>query len=77
MIIHQTVTVTAPAKPINHLSEASQKGLAIGHRLDNRLASIASAGDVIQGMRKLESKRSRHGSSLGDSFVVLQDLIII
>ena len=74
MIVHQTVGVTAPSKPINHFGQAFQKGLAVGNRLDNRLEGIASAGDVIKGMRKLEAKRTGHGRSLAFPAIVLQDL---
>jgi len=56
VIVHQTVDMTAPPKPIHDLGEAKEKGLAVGHGFDNRLSGIAPSGHVIQGMSKLEAK---------------------
>jgi hypothetical protein len=54
VILHQAVSVTAPIKPLHDGSDYGQELLTVTGIGVNRLTSIASRRDMIEGSRVLE-----------------------
>ena len=64
MIGHQAVGMANPVIATNHPGQHVEKQLAISVGKKYFLASIAAAGQMINGAGELQSKRARHSGAL-------------
>jgi len=64
MIGHQAVGMADPVIATNHPGQCLEKQLAISVGKKYFLASVAAAGQMINGAGELQSKRARHSGAL-------------
>jgi hypothetical protein len=69
MVVHQDIAVEFYGINIHGLDKSLQKGFSIDVVPEDGLLFIATAGDVIYGIRILHPKRSCHNTKLAFSYI--------
>lgn len=64
VVIHQTVGMAEPAIAGDNLQEDLKKHLSVGVVEKDSLSGVAAGGEMVDGSRVLQPKRSRHGATL-------------
>jgi hypothetical protein len=63
VVDHQAVGVTGPVVALHHLCQNTQEALPIFVVCEDRLAPVATRGDVIQGAGRFDARGSRQAKS--------------
>jgi hypothetical protein len=66
---HQAVGVTDPVVAFHHLCQNTQEPAPIFVVLKDRLAPVATGGDVIQGTGKFDAQASGHAKRLTEPLI--------